>query len=288
MSVTVGSGNDVIIQIPSKGEEGWADLIRTQCFAILAGHTHAGSGQGQKIDAGSIAANAVRTAAIRLENNQFLRARNAADNADLNLFKVNTSNQLEINIDIAGNVVYLAKVTADQLQTEDLILTPVSADPLSPVEGQLQVSDGTARAAGLWVYQGAAWTSPSVADDSISTAKIQDDAVTLAKLEGDFVDARLITDANFTINLSTTKYRKFIVVSASNDPLFNWSEDRDIAIEVINMVNRTVDVNIYNTVTTGSGSTTTLTAYQKINIFFESSTPSVRKTIAEATDSIIF
>ena len=39
-----------------------------------------------------------------------------------------------------------------------LNLVPVSADPNSPAEGDLQMSDGTARAAGLWQYINSAWT----------------------------------------------------------------------------------------------------------------------------------
>ena len=36
-------------------------------------------------------------------------------------------------------------------------LTPLSADPSNPEEGDIQFSDGTARAKGPWVYQDAAW-----------------------------------------------------------------------------------------------------------------------------------
>lgn len=36
---------------------------------------------------------------------------------------------------------------------------PLSADPSSPVQGQIQFADGTARAEGLWQYKGGAWTS---------------------------------------------------------------------------------------------------------------------------------
>jgi len=38
-----------------------------------------------------------------------------------------------------------------------ITLLPVSADPSNPVTGQLQISDGTARAAGMWRYDGTAW-----------------------------------------------------------------------------------------------------------------------------------
>ena len=39
-----------------------------------------------------------------------------------------------------------------------ITLKPVSVDPSAPVEGQLQVSDGTHRPKGLWIYKDAAWS----------------------------------------------------------------------------------------------------------------------------------
>lgn len=42
---------------------------------------------------------------------------------------------------------------------EGIALLPVSADPSSPVEGQLQRSDGTARAEGIWEYKSGAWNA---------------------------------------------------------------------------------------------------------------------------------
>jgi hypothetical protein len=50
-----------------------------------------------------------------------------------------------------------------QPNINSLKLTPASADPASPVAGQLQYADGTARAAGLWVYSGSAWVRASEA-----------------------------------------------------------------------------------------------------------------------------
>jgi hypothetical protein len=38
---------------------------------------------------------------------------------------------------------------------------PQSADPINPSEGQTQYADGTARAKGLWTYDGTTWVSGS-------------------------------------------------------------------------------------------------------------------------------
>lgn len=40
---------------------------------------------------------------------------------------------------------------------EGVSLVPRSTDPASPLEGDLQFSDGTARAAGLWQYLSSSW-----------------------------------------------------------------------------------------------------------------------------------
>lgn len=49
----------------------------------------------------------------------------------------------------------MAKKT--KFYSEGLGLVPVSADPASPSQGQMQYSDGTARAEGLWRYNGTEW-----------------------------------------------------------------------------------------------------------------------------------
>lgn len=43
-----------------------------------------------------------------------------------------------------------------------LALEPQSEDPSNPKEGQLQISDGTHREAGLWLYENGAWKEASV------------------------------------------------------------------------------------------------------------------------------
>ena len=45
-----------------------------------------------------------------------------------------------------------------KFHSEGIGLVPTSADPASPAQGQLQYSDGTARAEGLWKYDGTSWT----------------------------------------------------------------------------------------------------------------------------------
>lgn len=49
----------------------------------------------------------------------------------------------------------MAKKT--KFYSEGLGLVPVSTDPSSPAQGQMQYSDGTARTEGVWVYDGTNW-----------------------------------------------------------------------------------------------------------------------------------
>lgn len=93
--------NGIELTIPSPGETNWATLMRT-CFQTLSGHGHTGDGDGAQITANAIASDALTDAKIRLRNNQWLRARNAADSADVNILRVNSSNNLELNLTIDG------------------------------------------------------------------------------------------------------------------------------------------------------------------------------------------
>jgi len=52
---------------------------------------------------------------------------------------------------------------------------PRSADPVNPVEGEVQYADGTVRPEGLYVYDGAAW-SPVGSDNGISLNQIKGDS----------------------------------------------------------------------------------------------------------------
>jgi hypothetical protein len=71
-------------------------------FSAISGHDHTGNGKGALITSAAISANALTDEKIRLRNNQWLRARNAADSADVNILRVTTGNVLELNLTIDG------------------------------------------------------------------------------------------------------------------------------------------------------------------------------------------
>lgn len=68
----------------------------------------------------------------------------------------------------------------------NLTLTPQSSDPGSPTVGMIFVSDGTPRAAGLWIYTSGGWAQ-------ISGVRYQEFT------QKEFVDVRAATTANITL-----------------------------------------------------------------------------------------
>lgn len=80
---------------PVKGETNW-DTIVDAALSILSAHNHQGSGLGATLSTASYSADSVTGAKIRLNNNEALRARNAAGSADVDLLKLDTSNRFQL------------------------------------------------------------------------------------------------------------------------------------------------------------------------------------------------
>lgn len=95
MSITLSSG--LTLTIPSKGETNWENSIRTECFQKISEHDHSGGGKGLQIATSSFADDAVTDAKVRLRNNQWLRARNNANDGDINIIKVNADDLIEFD-----------------------------------------------------------------------------------------------------------------------------------------------------------------------------------------------
>ena len=74
--------------------------MRTDTFLKIAEHQHTGSADGAQLSTGSIAANAITGAKIRLANNEYLRSRNAAGSDDINALKINASDKIELGAEI--------------------------------------------------------------------------------------------------------------------------------------------------------------------------------------------
>lgn len=96
--ITLGTTSQLQIKVPTKGTTNWDETMRTDTFLKIAEHDHSGtSGNGTQLSTAAFAANSVTGAKIRLDNDEYLRARNAANSADLELLKANSSDEIVFN-----------------------------------------------------------------------------------------------------------------------------------------------------------------------------------------------
>lgn len=109
--INLGTASQLTIKVPNKNFTGWADTMRTDTFLKIAEHDHTGAGKGTQIATGAIATDAITGAKIRLDNNEYLKGRNAANNANISIIKINASDKLALGADLANleliNNVYL-------------------------------------------------------------------------------------------------------------------------------------------------------------------------------------
>lgn len=129
--ITLTSG--LTIQVPTRGTRNWADTVLNQNFKKISEHDHTGSGKGLQIGTNAISADAVTDAKIRLRNNQYLRARNAANSADVNLLRLNSSDVLEFVSPIQG-LFFWGGTTGGTANAQTATMAPV---PTSYVTGSV-------------------------------------------------------------------------------------------------------------------------------------------------------
>lgn len=82
--------------MPTVGTTSWGSILQTDTFLKIAQHNHTGSGNGSQLGTGSLIADAVTGAKLRLDNDEYLRGRNNADSANINILKVNISDLIEL------------------------------------------------------------------------------------------------------------------------------------------------------------------------------------------------
>lgn len=146
--ITLGASSELQIKVPTLGTTSWGDTLRTDTFQKIAEHDHTGSGKGKQLGAGSIAADSLTGAKIRLDNDESLRARDAADANNINLLKLNTSDQLELETAIAAiklvNNIYLtARNAADSADVNVLRLNSSDQLEFSPQIAALNLANNT-------------------------------------------------------------------------------------------------------------------------------------------------
>lgn len=132
--ITLGASTELQIKVPTNGTTDWGDTLKTDTFQKIAEHDHSGSGKGKQLGTGSIVANAITGSKIRLNNNEYLKARDAANSADVNIIKLNGSDFIEF-----GTTIITFTATTATIPT--LLGTQTNA------QGSATLTDNTAVAA---------------------------------------------------------------------------------------------------------------------------------------------
>lgn len=112
---TLSSG--LTLTIPSQGARNWGTTFKNSFAQKISEHDHTGSGKGLQISTNALATNSVTGAKIRLANDEYLKARNAANSADLSILKINSSNKIRFDA---------ANISADT--AADLGAQPLDSD----------------------------------------------------------------------------------------------------------------------------------------------------------------
>jgi|GEM_PF-6966363 len=150
---TLGEDDDLQLEVPTIKEKNWGQRVLENLLTRIVEHDHTGSGKGRPIGANSLANDGIDGTKLLLNNNESLRAKSTLVGTILNLLKLNTNNNIEVEQPI-----------------EKINLLPISSDPTSPIAGDLQLSDGTHRAAGLYSYDGTQWVSSPNTVSAINTS----------------------------------------------------------------------------------------------------------------------
>lgn len=96
--ITYSSG--LTIKSPTRGTRNYEQTMRTDTYQKISEHDHSGGGRGAQLGGGAIANDGLNDLKIKLRNNQYLRARNFADNADINILKVNAADNIQLGANI--------------------------------------------------------------------------------------------------------------------------------------------------------------------------------------------
>ena len=92
------------IKVQTRKTKNWDSTLFTELFEKISEHTHQGSGAGNQIATDGLAANSVDDTKVRLRNGQWLRGRNVADTADINLIRATVSDGVEVGVSITATV----------------------------------------------------------------------------------------------------------------------------------------------------------------------------------------
>lgn len=141
MPVTISDGLTLIA--PTAGDENYSTSFVNDFATPISGHDHTGSPNGSVLGTSALSDNAVTDAKIRLTNDGYLKARNAANSADVDLLKLSSSDKLrlasaQISDDTRAD---LGLAIGTNVQAYDAGLVDIAG--LAVTDGNIIVGDGT-------------------------------------------------------------------------------------------------------------------------------------------------
>jgi len=95
---------------PTDGTTNWGSTLKTS-FNTISAHNHTGAPNGVQLGTNSLQNNAITETKFRLTNDSFLRGRNAADSADINILKVTTGDALQFGNGTSNATISAANIT---------------------------------------------------------------------------------------------------------------------------------------------------------------------------------
>jgi len=203
------------LTIPSPGSTNWAESFKDDFATPISGHDHTGSGDGVQLSTDAYTANSVTGAKIRLANEEWLRARNNAGSADVDLLRLNSSDEAEfgavvtfsdavtiddlttVAADLQGVTDFSGAVLGTIIQDWDDDLDDIAA--LTPTLDNFMVGDGTD-----WVLAApaAVKTALSLGDlasrNSVNASYIDADAVGASEIAAGAVGTSEVADNSLT------------------------------------------------------------------------------------------
>lgn len=207
--ITLGTSTELQIKVPTNGTTDWGDTLRTDTFQKIVEHDHSGAGKGKQLGQGSIQANAINGVRFRLDNDEYVRARNAANDADVNLFKLNTSDKIQFATTVA-NV------------TVDVFTSPVIQATRIDAQGSATLTDNTAVAADASVITLSANETCKIQGKIVRGTDVRRVELELDQANANIIESGNGDDVGVTFSIASDQLQ-YTTTSTGNNATFTYT-----------------------------------------------------------------